>query len=71
MITTKPEDFKETGKQICMRCGKVEAVTDDIFCEGCIAERKRMDDLFKEQNKGKISDSPDKLKDRGKSEVGW
>jgi len=41
----KPEEFKETEKQICMRCGKVPAEEGHIFCLKCLEERKKIDNL--------------------------
>jgi len=46
----KPDEFLNKGfdgKQVCLRCGKVDAIKGDIFCQSCIEARKQIDENIK------------------------
>jgi hypothetical protein len=57
--TVKPNNLGSFDKQICLRCAKVDAVEDDIYCEQCLKDVERIWEIIKKRNEDK---EPLKLK---------
>jgi hypothetical protein len=39
----KPSEFKPSDVQICLRCAKRPAISDEIYCYQCLLDREEFD----------------------------